>query len=139
MTSPLISLQSLLLLIAPGGVGCKIASKLKKTKTYVNILFSPSFRETAQPAVYNAAAHKLKRITLHEVMQIGFKLNEEIPLNNILWKPTGFTTKYQAWYRVNVILFHLIPGLLLDGLIKLSGNKPLYVNTRSIIYVNICI
>jgi hypothetical protein len=78
--------------------------------------------------VYNAAAHKLKAITLDELKKIGFKMNEEAPLNNILWKPRAFITKYQVWYRVNVILLHLIPGLLIDGLLKLSGNKPLYVN-----------
>jgi fatty acyl-CoA reductase len=73
------------------------------------------------------------------MMEIGFKEHEEIPFNNILWKPRVFMTKYQALYRVNVILLHLIPALLLDGLLKLSGNKPLYVNIRCIIYVNICI
>jgi fatty acyl-CoA reductase len=73
------------------------------------------------------------------MMEIGRKMNVEIPFNSILWKPRGFMTKYQAWYLVNVILLHLIPALLLDGLLKLSGNKPLYVNIRCIIYVNICI
>jgi hypothetical protein len=86
--------------------------------------------------VYNAAAGKLKTITLDEMMEIGLKVNKEAPLNSTLWKPRVFCTKYEAWYRVNVILLHLIPGLLLDGLLKLSGNKPLYVNVRCIIYLN---
>jgi hypothetical protein len=76
---------------------------------------------------------------MDEFKEVGLKSTEVIPLNNILWKPRVAQTKYQAWYRVNVILLHLIPGLLLDGLIKLSGNKPLYVNIRCVIYVNICI
>jgi hypothetical protein len=92
-----------------------------------------------QPAVYNAVASKFMTITWDDIMKKGLKALEVVPLNNILWKPSGSYTKYQAWYRVNVILLHLIPGLLLDGLIKLSGNKPLYVNIRCVIYVNICI
>jgi hypothetical protein len=103
------------------------------------MFFSPSFSETSQPTVYNSAAHELKRITIADVNKIGLKVNKEIPLNSIMWKPSVTMTKYQAWYYVNVIFLHLIPGLLIDGLIKLSGNKPLYVNIHYVIYVNIYI
>ena len=61
---------------------------------------------------------------MREVSNIGLKLPEEIPFNGIMWKPSVVTTKYSAWYYVNVILLHLIPGLLLDGLLKLGGKKP---------------
>jgi len=74
-----------------------------------------------------------------DLSEINFKLVEEIPFNNIMWKPGAITTKYQAWNYVNVIFLHLIPGLLIDGLIKLSGNKPLYVNMHFIIDVHIYI
>jgi len=106
---------------------------------YLNVFFSPSFSETSQPAVYNSAAHKLRRITTADVTEIGLKLAEEIPLNSIMWKPNVVMTKYQAWYYVNVIFLHLIPGLLIDGLLKLSGKKPLYVHINCIIYVHIYI
>jgi hypothetical protein len=89
--------------------------------------------------VYNSAAHKVKRITIAEVNEIGIKLAEEFPLSSIMWKPAMHLTKYQAWYYVNVIFLHLIPGLLIDGLIKLSGNKPLYVNIHCINYIHIYI
>jgi hypothetical protein len=85
--------------------------------------------------VYNSTANGIKRITFGEMNEIGLKMNEEIPLNNIMWKPNVTTTKNRAWYYMNVIFLHLIPGLLLDGLIKLSGNKPLYVHIHFIIYV----
>ena len=99
---------------------------------YFNVFFSPSFSETSQPAVYNSAAHKLKRVTMAEIIQIGLKSVEETPLTSTLWKPSVIVTKYQAWYYINVIFLHLIPGLLIDGLIKLGGNKPLYVNLHCI-------
>jgi len=106
---------------------------------YLNVFFSPSFRETSQPAVYNSTAHTIKGIKMADLSEINFKLVEEIPFNNIMWKPGAITTKYQAWNYVNVIFLHLIPGLLIDGLIKLSGNKPLYVNMHFIIDVHIYI
>jgi len=74
-----------------------------------------------------------------DLTEISFKLVEEVPFDNILWKPGAITTKYKAWYNVTVIFLHLIPGLLIDGLIKLSGNKPLYVNMHCIIDVHIYI
>jgi hypothetical protein len=89
--------------------------------------------------VYNSAAHPIKGITLGDWTETSLKVIEEIPLNSIMWKPSVIITKYQAWYYVNVIFLHLIPGLLIDGLIKLSGNKPLYVNIHCIIYVHIYI
>jgi len=89
--------------------------------------------------VYNSAAHKIKRITVAGMIETGLKLTEEVPFNSILWKPSTIITKYQAWYYVNVIFLHLIPGLLIDGLLKLSGNKPLYVNIHCIIYVHVYI
>jgi len=106
---------------------------------YFNVFFSPSYSETSQPAVYNSPIQELKRITLAEMIEIGRKTTEEIPFNSIMWKPSLFKTKYRAWYYVSVIFLHLIPGLLIDGLIKLSGNKPLYVRIHCIFYVHIYI
>jgi len=68
-----------------------------------------------------------------EVNEMGCKANEENPLNSIMWKPSVMTTKYHAWYYVTLIFLHLIPGLLIDGLMKLSGRKPLYVHIRGCI------
>ena len=75
--------------------------------------------------MYNSAAPKIMRVGNAEVNKIGLNLFEEIPFNNIMWKPSVVTTKYSAWYYVNVIFLHLFPGLLIDGLLKLSGKKPL--------------
>jgi len=89
--------------------------------------------------VYNAIAHPIKRPAFGEGYTLSVKLTEEVPFNSILWKPRLVFTKYQAWYYVNVILFHLIPGVLIDGLLKICGKKPRYVNIHCVIYVNISI
>jgi hypothetical protein len=85
--------------------------------------------------VHNSTVHGIKRVTFAELNEIEFKAAKEIPLNNIMWKPSMVATKYHAWHNVNIIFLHLIPGLLFDGLIKFSGNKPLYVHIQCIIYV----
>jgi len=106
---------------------------------YFNIFFFPSFSETSQPAVYNSIAHPIKGPAFGEGINLALKLTEVIPFNNIIWKPSVIVTKYKAWYYVNVILLHLIPGLLIDGLLKICGKKPQYVNIYCVTYVNISI
>jgi hypothetical protein len=87
--------------------------------------------------VHNSTVHGIKRVTFAELNEIEFKAAEEIPLNNIMWKPSVVATRYHAWHYENIIFLHLIPGLLFDRRIKLSGNKPLYVYIHYIIYVHI--
>ena len=91
---------------------------------YCTVSFSPPFSETSQPTVYNLAAHKIMRNTNGEFAQMALKTIQEVPLNGIMWKPSTAVTKCQTWYYLNVIFLHLLPGLLIDGLLKLSGNKP---------------
>jgi hypothetical protein len=76
--------------------------------------------------VYNSAAHPIKGITLGDWIDTMLRLAEEIPLNGIMCKAKLHITKNQTWHYVNTILLHLVPGLLIDGLLRLSGNKPLY-------------
>jgi hypothetical protein len=99
------------------------------------LFVSSSFRQTSQPAVYNSGGHPIKAITLDKFIEISHKVGEEFPLSGSIWKPNTCTTKNQTWYTANVILFHLLPGLLIDGLLKLSGRKPTYENIPCIIYV----
>ena len=75
--------------------------------------------------MYNSAGHKVMSYGNAELNKTGLNLVEEIPLNSIMWKPDLVTTKYSAWYYMNLIFLHLFPGLLIDGLLKLSGKKPL--------------
>ena len=89
--------------------------------------------------MYNAIGHPIKGPAFGEGYILSVKLTEEVPFNSILWKPRLVVTKYQAWYYVNLILFHLIPGVLIDGLLKICRKKPRYVIIYCVIYVNISI
>jgi hypothetical protein len=92
---------------------------------YCTVSFSLPFSETSQPTVYNSAANKILTLTTGEMVQMADKSAQEVPFNGIMWRPSTAMTKCQTWYYLNVIFLHLLPGLLLDGLLKLSGNKPL--------------
>jgi fatty acyl-CoA reductase len=89
--------------------------------------------------VYNSAAHPIKRITMADWADINLRMADKIPLTGMLWKAAIYYTKYKTWYYVTVIFLHLIPALLIDGLIRLRGKKPLYVNIHCMINVHIYI
>jgi hypothetical protein len=78
--------------------------------------------------VYNSAAHPIKGITMAGWTDTTLRLVDKIPLTGMMWKEAIFYTKYKTWYYVNLIFLHLIPALLIDGVIRLRGKKPLYVN-----------
>jgi len=88
-------------------------------------LFSLSFSNNTEPSVYNSSAYKLKTLTNSQIIETGLKCTEEFPLNGIIWKPNASVTKCWMWYYLNVIFLHLIPGLLVDELLKLCRRKPL--------------
>jgi hypothetical protein len=89
--------------------------------------------------VYNSAAHPIKGITLDDWVKTTLKVVEDIPLNSIMWRPNKHLTKCNTLYYIKVIFLQLLPGLLIDGLLRLCGEKPLYVNIHCIIYVHIYI
>jgi hypothetical protein len=85
--------------------------------------------------VYNSGGHPIKAITLGEYFETGLKIFEEIPIDGSIWNPNACIIKNHIWYIANVIFLHLLPGLLIDGLLKLSGRKPMYENIHCTIYV----
>lgn len=48
----------------------------------------------------------------------------EVPLNDVLWYPVGYVTSSYLVHFYNVIFYHLVPALIVDGLLKLIGQKP---------------
>ncbi|KAJ8947339.1 hypothetical protein NQ314_008643 [Rhamnusium bicolor] len=51
----------------------------------------------------------------------------EVPLEKKIWAPISRrqTTKYYYYYFINMILFHMVPAIFLDGLLKLFGRAPM--------------
>jgi hypothetical protein len=72
--------------------------------------------------VYNSSANKLA-LSAGKVMKMGIKFTEEIPFNGVVWYPRAFYTACIVWYYLNLVMFHLIPGLVTDGFLKLCRRK----------------
>jgi hypothetical protein len=65
------------------------------------------------------------KITWAEIIERGRRIvTEKVPLNGVVWYPGGSMKKSRLLHNIAMFFFHLLPALFLDGLILLSGNKP---------------
>jgi len=65
------------------------------------------------------------RISWAELIELGRKVMETIPLNGIVWYPGG-SMKTSRWvHNVCAFFFHTIPSYFLDAIIVLAGHKPM--------------
>ncbi|XP_046742826.1 fatty acyl-CoA reductase 1-like [Diprion similis] len=85
-------------------------------------------------SVYNCSSNGLKAVTTKDMMNLAFKTVAELPLEGCLWLPN--TTMYSNifMYYLTVWIFHLIPALVIDTVLKLSGAKPRLVKLYRKIY-----
>lgn len=60
-----------------------------------------------------------------EVAQMGIRLTEKIPLEDILWVPNITIATSKFVYYVLTLLLHLLPALMIDTVLKIAGKKPM--------------
>lgn len=79
------------------------------------------------PLIYNACVPQSEfTATWEEILDCGRKLvSTKVPFNMILWYPGGSITKNKTYNKINVLLFHLLPAVLIDTLLWIIGQKPL--------------
>jgi fatty acyl-CoA reductase len=75
--------------------------------------------------VYNVASGNVKKITLKTQLDMGLEIVAENPLGTMLWKPHVYITDNRIIYFWSMVLFHLIPAILVDSLLKFAGKKPM--------------
>lgn len=85
------------------------------------------FRFTADPSVhvYNCSSADIKSLSSQEVAKIGFQAQEKVPLEGILWRPGVIYVKTRFLYFILVLLLHILPSTILDGVLKISGKEPM--------------
>ncbi|KAK6633631.1 hypothetical protein RUM43_001220 [Polyplax serrata] len=71
------------------------------------------------------------RISWEELILMGRKITEEIPLNGVVWYPGGSMKKSKLLHTICVILFHYIPAYFIDTLLFFLGYKPIMCRVQS--------
>nr|XP_003707964.1 PREDICTED: putative fatty acyl-CoA reductase CG5065 [Megachile rotundata] len=87
--------------------------------------------------VYNCTSHEVRRIVIRELVTMGLRTNEKIPLEGIIWYPRTFLTSNRFLHYVLTLLIHVLPALIIDGAIKLSGGRPMLLKIQRKIYSSV--
>ncbi|XP_052738718.1 fatty acyl-CoA reductase 1 [Bicyclus anynana] len=93
-------------------------------------------KPTDEIEVYNVSqSHKIKGLSMGEIVEVGKKIIHEIPLEGMLWYAGGSLTTSKFVYNMKVLLYHLLPAILVDLVLRITGNKPMMVKIQRRIYI----
>ncbi|XP_029168978.1 fatty acyl-CoA reductase 1-like [Nylanderia fulva] len=85
--------------------------------------------------VVNCTFPDEKNISLRELCNIGFKVAEKIPFERIVWTPYTLFTENHVTYYVLTIIWHVLPAILLDLILKFLRYRPMVLGLQRKIYV----
>lgn len=80
--------------------------------------------ERGKIKVFNGCSSNKKTLKVQEIMELGLKCVEKNPHDRILWYPFVFVTSSKLMFTLLTCIFHFFPALIVDTLMRLTGNKP---------------
>ena len=86
---------------------------------------TPISPESPQLPVYNCCISNLRNCTMSQIVEMGKVLSNDIPLDRCVWAPGGGITQIKLLNTIRVVLYHIMPAILLDVLLRATGQKPL--------------
>ncbi|XP_014207378.1 putative fatty acyl-CoA reductase CG5065 [Copidosoma floridanum] len=86
-------------------------------------------------AVYNCSASDRKSISMSEIVEMGLLHTKDIPLEGILWIPNITISTNKFVYYILTMLLHILPALMIDSILKVSGRKPMLLKLQRKVYV----
>ncbi|GLV46143.1 uncharacterized protein CBL_10788 [Carabus blaptoides fortunei] len=107
------------------------------TKALIACTWDLALRAPTVPEVLQCTSYSVDwiRPNLEVLTSLALEVQREFPLNDIVWYPsTNVTTSTTICY-VRTVLFMLLPSLLVDGLLKVSGRKPILTRLQKRMYV----
>jgi hypothetical protein len=86
-------------------------------------------RNEENPSVYNVTAFEKWKISVKSLYEYMIVFGLKMPMPGFLWIPRIFITDSRLIFKLHSIIIQLIPALIIDFFIKLSGRKPMQVFT----------
>ncbi|XP_052860472.1 putative fatty acyl-CoA reductase CG5065 [Anopheles cruzii] len=84
--------------------------------------------------IYNCCISNLRNSTMSQIVEMGRLLSDEIPLDKCIWAPGGGITQIRIHNLFRVLLYHILPAILIDGVFRLMGQKPFLAKLQRKIY-----
>lgn len=66
-----------------------------------------------------------KPIRWNDFINLCFKYMRQHPFSEVTWYPDGTVTSSRILNFINRIFLHWLPAYLIDGIVRLSGGKPM--------------
>ncbi|KAL6419649.1 hypothetical protein ACFW04_011299 [Cataglyphis niger] len=85
--------------------------------------------------VVNCTFPDENNISLQEFVNRGNKIINKIPLEVYFWTITSFITESAIMHYVLTILWHIIPAIILDSVLKFSGRQPMILKLQRKAYI----
>ncbi|XP_055629587.1 putative fatty acyl-CoA reductase CG5065 [Toxorhynchites rutilus septentrionalis] len=95
---------------------------------------TPISPESPQLPVYNCCISNLRNCTMGQIVDMGKTLSDEMPLDKCLWAPGGGITQIRIRNFIRVMLYHILPAILIDNMLKLTGQRPFLAKLQRKIY-----
>lgn len=76
------------------------------------------------PTIYNYTLHPNNQFTVDHFIDKVMKQRDVCPLENSIWYPFVRVISTPWLYKLAIFFYHLVPGFILDMLLRLQGKKP---------------
>ncbi|XP_077299873.1 fatty acyl-CoA reductase 1-like [Arctopsyche grandis] len=81
--------------------------------------------------IYNLTSSAEIKVSWQEMIDVGRSIIiNKVPLNGVAWYPGGSMKSSRFSHNLCVFFFHLLPALLVDTLLFLTGNKPVLMRVQ---------
>ncbi|XP_039310287.1 fatty acyl-CoA reductase 1 [Solenopsis invicta] len=98
-------------------------------------LNTTSFTANSTPFVINCVSQK--HATYEESKKKLFSVLKEVPFEEI-WTPNVMLTNNFVLFYILTILWHILPAILIDLILKFSGRQPMLIKLQKNVYVINC-
>lgn len=87
--------------------------------------------------MFNASQQDTYRHTMGMIVEKGRGIIDDCPLEDALWYPSGFMTQSYVIFWICFMLIHMTQAVLIDGILKVFGRKPLLVRLQRKVFQSI--
>lgn len=72
-------------------------------------------------AIYNS---NMEKTSFNDVVRSSKYFEREVPMSQSIWRPNTKSTRCKIYFQIQAIIFHLLPAILIDTVLKLSNKEP---------------
>uniref|UniRef100_A0A336M1N3 Fatty acyl-CoA reductase n=1 Tax=Culicoides sonorensis TaxID=179676 RepID=A0A336M1N3_CULSO len=90
--------------------------------------------DTKELPVYNSSTSTIRQISMEGIVMSAKDLSENMPLEKMIWAPGGSIAMFRITNFIKTILFHILPAVLIDYGLKLTGRAPFVLGLQRKVY-----